>query len=256
MEEFDDLVPQPDENGMLDLTHRAWAHLDDVIWTMGKELLYLNVAFNNIEELPPELGDLLLLRELNVSCNQLTALPSTIGKCKRLRILKINGNHIEALPQELGYCNMLEQVIASENQLQTVPATLAKIDALRILRIQNNDLIEIPPVLGTIPTLEEIDVSNNAQLAMIPPDLRGNTELTIWVLRTMHGHNGQVGELTGANADLEDLARATEEAKLRLKDDIAKLQQEKAALLRERPDTYLRYVAKWRRMKSKVCVVM
>lgn len=27
-----------------------------------KELIFLNVSFNNIEHLPPELGDLLLLR--------------------------------------------------------------------------------------------------------------------------------------------------------------------------------------------------
>jgi hypothetical protein len=151
---------------------------------------------------------------------------------------------------------MLEQFVASENELTTIPASLAKIDALRVIRIQSNALIEIPPVIGTILTLEEIDVSNNTGLTMIPYDLRGNTELTIWVLRTMHSHNGQVIELTSANGDLEDLARATEEAKLRLKDDIAKLQQEKAALLRERPDTYLKYSAKWKRMKSKACVVM
>lgn len=34
MEEVDELVPHPDKNGALNLTHRAWVLLDSVIWTM------------------------------------------------------------------------------------------------------------------------------------------------------------------------------------------------------------------------------
>lgn len=34
MEEVDELVPHPDNNGVLNLTHRAWVLLDSVIWTM------------------------------------------------------------------------------------------------------------------------------------------------------------------------------------------------------------------------------
>jgi hypothetical protein len=34
MEEEDELVPNPDIRGLLDLTNRAWIHLDPVIWTM------------------------------------------------------------------------------------------------------------------------------------------------------------------------------------------------------------------------------
>lgn len=34
MEEIDELVPHPDSDGVLNLTHRAWVLLDSVIWTM------------------------------------------------------------------------------------------------------------------------------------------------------------------------------------------------------------------------------
>ena len=33
MEEFDDELQQPDEKGILNLSHRAWVTLDDVVWT-------------------------------------------------------------------------------------------------------------------------------------------------------------------------------------------------------------------------------
>ena len=49
MEEFDDLLKEPDESGYLDLSHRAWATLDDVLWTWGQQLIVLNVSFNNIK---------------------------------------------------------------------------------------------------------------------------------------------------------------------------------------------------------------
>lgn len=33
MEEFDDLLQKPDDNGVLDMSHRAWVTLDETIWT-------------------------------------------------------------------------------------------------------------------------------------------------------------------------------------------------------------------------------
>jgi hypothetical protein len=34
MEQTDELVPNPDVKGFLDLTNRAWVNLDPVIWGM------------------------------------------------------------------------------------------------------------------------------------------------------------------------------------------------------------------------------
>lgn len=49
MEEYDDLVPTPDEQGKLELTYRGWKLVDEVIWTMGRELVILNLSFNSLE---------------------------------------------------------------------------------------------------------------------------------------------------------------------------------------------------------------
>ena len=54
MEEFEDLVPQPDEDGRMELTYRAWIEVDDVIWTMGRTLVFLDVSFNAIMDIPEE----------------------------------------------------------------------------------------------------------------------------------------------------------------------------------------------------------
>jgi hypothetical protein len=81
MDEFDELIPPPDKDGSLDLTHRNWVQLDAVLWTYGRDLLTLNIAFNNIESLPPELGDLPLLRDLDCSCNRLSIFPAEVRRC-------------------------------------------------------------------------------------------------------------------------------------------------------------------------------
>ena len=45
MEEYDDLVPTPNEDGSLELTYRGWTLVDEVIWTMGRELVILDISY-------------------------------------------------------------------------------------------------------------------------------------------------------------------------------------------------------------------
>ena len=85
-------MPTPDDDGRLELSHRAWQHVDEVVWTMGLEITALSLAYNRLAHIAPELGDLKLLRELDCSCNKLQALPAKIGALRQLRKLKCNGN--------------------------------------------------------------------------------------------------------------------------------------------------------------------
>jgi hypothetical protein len=62
MEATDELVPEPDTKGYLDLTNRAWVNLDPAIWSMSMTLVTLDISFNHIYDIPPQIGELLLLR--------------------------------------------------------------------------------------------------------------------------------------------------------------------------------------------------
>ena len=81
MEADDDLVPEPDAKGFLDLTNRAWVHLDPHIWTLSVQLVVLDISYNHIHEIPPQIGQLVLLKELRASFNKITSIPDTIGRC-------------------------------------------------------------------------------------------------------------------------------------------------------------------------------
>lgn len=253
MEEYDELIPHPGKDGSLDLTNRAWRELDSVLWTFGRELLVLNIGYNNIESLPPELGDLMLLRELDCSCNKLKGLPAEIGRCTRLRKLKANGNHITQLPNEMGQCIFLEEVILTENKLRTVPDTLGALQGLKVLRLTNNSLTALPHNLGVVETLEDINCTGNAQLDMIPAPIRGDSVLVKWVLALLHKQDIEVGMLEGLNRRLETRALKVEETKMRLLEDIRRLEEEKKILLRERPARYLSMKKNAIQCRQKVC---
>ena len=51
MEDFDELVPIPNEAGVLDLSHHAWVTLEDSIWCWHDNLIVLNVSFNSIRSI-------------------------------------------------------------------------------------------------------------------------------------------------------------------------------------------------------------
>ena len=36
-------MPTPDDDGRLELSHRAWQHVDEVVWTMGLEITALSL---------------------------------------------------------------------------------------------------------------------------------------------------------------------------------------------------------------------
>ena len=62
----------------------------------------LNLSKNQLTAIPPEIGNLTNLTELSLDYNQLTALPPDIGKLTNLTTLNLHRNHLTALPTEIG----------------------------------------------------------------------------------------------------------------------------------------------------------
>ena len=127
MEEADELVPQPDNKGFLSVTNRAWVSIDPAIWRMTSQIITLDLSYNSIFELPPQIGELAILRELRCSINKISVIPPQIGRLQRLRRLYLNGNRLKKLPDEIGKLQLLEELTLSENVLEDVPKTISNI---------------------------------------------------------------------------------------------------------------------------------
>ena len=79
--------------------------------------------------------------------NQITSLPSTIGKLRKLHTFDCSYNQLEHLPQEIGECRQLVQLDLQHNKLLDLPADIGNLTQLQRLALRYNQLHT-----GTIPT--------------------------------------------------------------------------------------------------------
>ena len=104
----------------------------------------LNLSGSQLNELPPEIGELTHLTRLNLKHNKLTHLPKEIGKLTNLRELWLDDNLLQELPREIGALKKLKWLSVSNNQLKTLPETLQELEQLDILELRNNPGLPLP----------------------------------------------------------------------------------------------------------------
>ncbi len=132
--------------------------------------------------IPPELGDLTSLRDLNLDRNGLTGLiPPELGNLTNLLFLNLNSNDLTGLvPPELGNLTSLRELRLHSNYLtRSIPPELGDLTSLSKLRLEGNHLMgPIPPELGNLTGLTELGLDGNALEGPIPPELGNLTSLT------------------------------------------------------------------------------
>jgi hypothetical protein len=153
-----------------------------------------------VGRIPPALGGLRYLRELNLAGNRLSSnIPSALGQCKALVTLDLSRNQLigavptalctgcavlqtlrlqrnrlaGSLPQEIRCLRRLRSLELQHNSLSgEVPAGIGDLDQLRVLQMGSNRFVgSIPPALGTLSNLQELWLEHNSLSGPIPPDL-------------------------------------------------------------------------------------
>ncbi len=120
--------------------------------------------------LPPDLGQLEQLRELDLADNDLTGIiPPDFGSLGSLEVLDLSGNDLSG----------------------PVPPDLGQLERLIILNLADNDLTGIiPPDFGSLGNLEVLNLSGNDLSGPVPPDLGRARGLVELVLRQNPGLRG------------------------------------------------------------------
>ena len=143
MEEYDDLATGP-VGGSLNLSHNSWKKLPPELNDFSSTITHLELSNNQLSAIPEAIGNLILLQQLDVSLNQIESIDSAIGKCIRLRKLNVEKNRIEFFPDELADCIVLEEVLARDNKLNALPQGLEDLTVIAKIDVRNNNLLSIP----------------------------------------------------------------------------------------------------------------
>ena len=119
-------------------------NIPDLSWISN--LVMLDLAYNQILEIPSHINRLTQLKELNLSGNKLTELPKEFFELKYLEVLHISHNGLVMLPFDISKLISLEILDISGNQLKTLPDEIFQLQNLQELTIFKNPF-ETPQIL-------------------------------------------------------------------------------------------------------------
>jgi Leucine-rich repeat (LRR) protein len=82
--------------------------------------------------------------------NQLKEIPPEIGELINLRTLQLRDNHLKKVPPEIGRMTNLQELNLSGNQLNEIPPEIGQLTNMKILHLNYNELKDIPEIGGLI----------------------------------------------------------------------------------------------------------
>ena len=133
----------------LDLSGNAIKSLEGVDFSSLKKLQYLEMADNQLREIPEDFIQNLPVQELI--------------------LLNLNSNSLRAIPESINRLTFLEELLLANNKLQNLPALRFKF--LKRLRIDRNGLDQFPQTLLRLVKLESLNLNGN-NIAAIPPEIQ------------------------------------------------------------------------------------
>uniref|UniRef100_A0A8D3DZJ6 Calponin-homology (CH) domain-containing protein n=1 Tax=Scophthalmus maximus TaxID=52904 RepID=A0A8D3DZJ6_SCOMX len=134
----------------------------------------LSLYHNCIRTIPDGIISLQSLTSLNLSRNQLCALPSCLCGLP-LRVLNASNNKLVSLPESIRQLHCLMELDISCNEITALPRHIGRLKALRELNVRRNLLCVLPEDLADLP-LVKFDFSCN-KVSTIPVCFRKMKQL-------------------------------------------------------------------------------
>ena len=156
-----------------------------------RHITQLNLASNELREVPIELFLLPHLESLDLSNNQLGSLPSATQPPSPELGVGIHEQGRKGMGQRVSYrCNNLRCLQLSNNCLQSLPSQLFTLEMLEELDASHNSLSVLPLLLWLPSKLNKLILHHNrlSQLHSLSTELKDNPQYVITVANT-HWHS-------------------------------------------------------------------
>ena len=139
--------------------------IPDELYEHAETLEFLDLSYNNLTALPDEFSCLKKLRVLFCSGNSFSHLPTVLGECPELSQIGFRGSGIvdvpaTALPTKLRWLTL------TGNKISKLPIEIGQCARLKKLMLSGNELSEIPESLLDAQSLELIRLAANDLLAI------------------------------------------------------------------------------------------
>ncbi|CAA7394889.1 unnamed protein product [Spirodela intermedia] len=157
-------------------------------------LTKLSICHLSIRYLPPEIGFLKKLEELDLSFNKLKSLPNDLSELNSLKLLKVSNNKLVDLPSGLSCLQRLENLDLSNNRLTSLGSLeLSSMHSLHYLNLQYNKLngCQVPSWVYCTFEGNEKDICKD-DCSRSSPAYRGVIDDAIQGIGMNHSHNGSV----------------------------------------------------------------
>ena len=134
---------------------------------------------NKMTEIESYIGDLVNLKDLDLSCNELVKIAPQIEKCTKIKTLSLAQNQLDYIPRNVFRILELESLDVSNNNLIDLPPALSYCQSIKELNISQNRLQCLPNDIGNLMVLERLDANTNL-LRALPPSIK-HCEHLIWI---------------------------------------------------------------------------
>ena len=103
------------------------------------------MSHNELQDMPPDIGDLVKLQRIDLSHNNLYGVPMEIGKLQKVTCMDVSYNKLLSLPNEIGNMTSLSDLNFEHNDLIFLPVNLEALETcLTKLNADANKILDPP----------------------------------------------------------------------------------------------------------------
>ena len=159
---------------------REICQIDDIRFDQSKwweinPITKIDLAFNQITEISPQVSNLQDLTLLRMGSNSLESIPAELFLIQTLKSIDFSNNKIKFFPMKLVDCCSLVEVNLQNNLIESLPDNW-KLKNLEILNLSGNKINKFSITKGDLCKLKRLDISNN-NISLIAGEMDSLTDL-------------------------------------------------------------------------------
>ncbi|KAJ3438533.1 hypothetical protein M0812_17724 [Anaeramoeba flamelloides] len=137
----------------------------------------LDLSNQEMTHLPSSVGKLVQIEQINICENNLISLPQSIGRLLNCKALFLANNKIEQIPPEIGNLKGLLLLNLGENNISKLPDEICGLPSLNFLACNRNQLCDLPENIGLLTELGELYLDEN-EIESLPESIGKLTKLS------------------------------------------------------------------------------